>query len=210
MKSEFCGGFVICDDFKSKICKPFHLFLQSGHFYKVNVPVMVTQAPGCHRMPPQSNQPQMEQRNLPSGGIIHNLPASQVPPPPPCPQSVPAPQALQPLMPQQPQVLQPSQSPLDLPLLQDPEPLVDPQPAESPPGNLDEFTLDGIDFSLQPVDMSTPPCLSAEQMVERAVREVAEARLDSEDTLSQFLPDLERTPGALKVEFANETQGRAF
>ncbi|MCJ8749005.1 hypothetical protein PDJAM_G00171140 [Pangasius djambal] len=174
----------------------------SGHFYKVNVPVMVTQAPGCQRMPAQSNQPHVEQRNLPSG-IIHNLPASQVPPPPPCPQSVPAAQAPKPLVPQQHQVLQHPQIPLDPPTRAQvpPEPLVNPQASESPPGNLDEFTLDGIDFSPQPLDMSTPSCLSAEQMVERAVKAAAEARLNAEDTLSHFLPDLERTPdGALKLD----------
>lgn len=150
---------------------------------------MVTQAPGCQRMPSQSNQPHVEQRSLASG-IIHNLPASQVPPPPPaqCPPSAPVSQAPQPLI--------PHQIPLDPPI----QAQVTPEPSESPPGNLDEFTLDGINFSPQPLDMSSLSCLSAEQMVERAVKAASEARLNAEDTLSQFLPDLERTPdGALKV-----------
>lgn len=165
---------------------------------------MVTQAPGCQRIPPQSNPPHVEQRNLPSG-VIHNLPATRVPPPPPppCPQPAPAPQASKPLIPPQQPVLQHSQVLLD-PSVQaqvPPEPPVNPEPSESPPGNLDEFTLDGIDFSPQPLDMSTPPCLSAEQMVERAVKAAAAARLNAEDSLSHFLPELERTPdGALKVE----------
>ncbi|KAK3523224.1 hypothetical protein QTP86_022944 [Hemibagrus guttatus] len=163
----------------------------SGHFYKVNVPVMVTQAPGCQRIPPQANPPHVEQRNLPSG-VIHNLPASQVPPPPT--QSIPAPQAPKPLIPQQHPVLQ---VPLDPPV----QAQVSPEPSESPLGNLDEFTLDGIDFSPQPLDMSTPSCLSAEQMVERAVKVAAAARINVEDTLSHFLPDLEGTPdGALKLD----------
>lgn len=150
---------------------------------------MVTQAPGCQRIPPQSNPPHVEQRNLPSG-VIHNLSASQVPPP----QSIPAPQAPKPLIPQQHPVLQ---VPLDPPV----QAQVSPEPSESPLGNLDEFTLDGIDFSPQPLDMSTPPCLSAEQMVERAVKAAAAARINAEDTLSHFLPDLEGTPdGTLKVE----------
>ncbi|XP_060773144.1 TFIIA-alpha and beta-like factor isoform X2 [Neoarius graeffei] len=172
----------------------------SGHFYKVNVPVMVTQAPGCQRMPPLASQPHAEQRNLPSA-IVHNLPASQVPPPPPCHQSVPAPQDPKPLIHQQNQVIQHSQIPVDPPIEAQvpPEPPVNPQPSESPLGNLDEFTLDGIVFSPQPLDTSTPSCLSAEQMVERAVEVAGEARLNAEDTLRHFLPDLERTSdGALK------------
>lgn len=155
---------------------------------------MVTQAPGCQRIPSQSNQPHVEQRNLPST-IIHNLPTTQVPHSLACPLSIPAPPAPKPLI--------PHQIPLDPPVQVQvsPEPPVNPQPSESPPGNLDEFTLDGINFSPQPLDMSTPTRLSAEQMVERAVRATAEARLSVEDTLSHFLPDLERTPdGALKVE----------
>lgn len=152
----------------------------------MNVPVMVTQAPGCHRVPPQSNQPPVEPRNLPSG-IMQNLPASQVPS-----QVGPAPQASKPPM--------PNQFPPDPPI-QAPEPPVTPQPPESLPRTLDEFTLDGITFSPQPLDMSTPSCLSAEQMVERAVKAAAAARFNAEDALSHFLPDLERTPdGALKVE----------
>lgn len=150
---------------------------------------MVTQAPGCQRIPPQSNSPHVEQRNLPSG-VIHNLSASQVPPS----QSIPALQAPEPLIPQQHPVLQ---VPLDPPV----QAQVSPEPSESPLGNLDEFTLDGIDFSPQPLDMSTPLCLSAEQMVERAVKAAAAARINAEDTLSHFLPDLEGTPdGTLKVE----------
>lgn len=131
-----------------------------------------------------------------SSGVIHNLAASQVPPPPPrqCPQSIPSTQTPTPPMPQQRPVFQ---VPMDPPV---PEPQVNPQPSESAIGNLDEFTLDGIDFSPQPLDMSTPTCLSAEQMVERAVKAAAAARLNAEDTLSHFLSDLEKTPDALKVE----------
>lgn len=155
---------------------------------------MVTQAPGCQRMPPQSSQHHVEQKHLPSG-IIHNLPASQVSPPPPCPQSIPAAKA--------PKLLTPQQIPLD-PSVQTrvfPEPPVNPEPLESPPGNLDEFTLEGINFSPQPLDMSALSGLSAEQMVERAVKAAAATRLNAEDTQSHFLPDLERTPdGALKVD----------
>ncbi|TSN95655.1 TFIIA-alpha and beta-like factor [Bagarius yarrelli] len=171
----------------------------SGHFYKVNVPVMVTQAPGCQRVSSQSTLPHLEQRNLPSG-VLHNLPASQVPPPPPL---CPATQPPKLLIPQQHSVLQNSQVPADPPVQTEvpSESLVTPRAAESPPGNLDEFTLDGIDFSPQPLDMSTSPCLSAEQMVERAVKVAAAARISAEDTLSNFLPDLERTPdGALKLD----------
>lgn len=147
---------------------------------------MVTQAPGCQRMPPQSNQSHVEQRNLTSG-IMHNLPASQVPP-----QLGPAPQAPKPLM--------PTHIPLDAPN-QAPEPPATPRSPDSLPGTLDEFTLDGINFSPQALDMSTPSCLSAEQMVERAVKAAAAARFNGEDSLSHFLPDLDRTPdGALKVE----------
>ncbi|XP_062864619.1 TFIIA-alpha and beta-like factor [Trichomycterus rosablanca] len=170
----------------------------SGHFYKVNVPVMVTQAPGCQRIPSQANPPQVEQRNLPN--VVQNVPA-QVPPL--CSQNLAFPQAPKPLLhPQhQSQILQPqsSQVPQSSSVPVTPEPK--PQPSPETPG---EFTLDGIDFNLQPLDMSTPTSLSAEQMLENAVKAEQKATADminTEDTLSNFLPDLEGTPnGAIKLE----------
>ncbi|XP_072526857.1 TFIIA-alpha and beta-like factor [Salminus brasiliensis] len=200
----------------------------SGHLYKVNVPVMVTQAPGCQRVSAQANQPFVEQRNV-STAIIHNIPAQVTGP---CPQTQPVTQTSKPALPPH----QQSQKQLlhhpSIPLNQNtqpqapvtPEPSINQQSSQSPSESPSEFTLDGIEFSPQPLDMSMSSPLttqlsaglqkepgnaqvldfgaSAQEMVERAVKaeEEAAAMASSDDTMS-LLPDLERTPdSAVKLE----------
>uniref|UniRef100_A0AAY4CYX0 Uncharacterized protein n=1 Tax=Denticeps clupeoides TaxID=299321 RepID=A0AAY4CYX0_9TELE len=91
----------------------------SGHFYKVNVPVVVTQGPGGNRA---TSQPKVQAVQ----------PAAFKPPPP---QTAAAPSK------------PPGQS-------------EEPRPPTAPvPDSPGEFTLEGIEFSPQPLDMSlqTPP-----------------------------------------------------
>uniref|UniRef100_A0A8B9HFR1 General transcription factor IIA, 1-like n=1 Tax=Astyanax mexicanus TaxID=7994 RepID=A0A8B9HFR1_ASTMX len=89
----------------------------SGHLYKVNVPVMVTKAPGCQRVSAQANQP---------------VTGPQVPQPP----SISLDQSTRPEAPAT------------------PEPSINQQYSQWPPESPSEFTLDGIEFSPQPLDMS--------------------------------------------------------
>ncbi|XP_066517313.1 TFIIA-alpha and beta-like factor isoform X2 [Hoplias malabaricus] len=187
----------------------------SGHLYKVNVPVMVTQAPACQRVPAHANQPLVDQRT-----VIRNVLA-------PCSQTLPVPQASQPAMPphqqSQKQLSQQPAIPLDqstqptVPLT--PEPSANPQSSQSPPESPSDFTLDGIEFSPQPLDMSVSTPLStqlpvgqqgglgnvqvlefeasAQELVERAVKAEEEAAA----LAMNFLPDLEKTPeSAVKLE----------
>lgn len=169
-------------------------FISTGHFYKVNVPVMVTQAPGCQHIPSDANPSQVEQRNVPS--VVQNIP-SQVPPL--CSQILSIPQVPKlplhtehQIQPESPLVPRDSTVPVTSELK-----------SQSLPETPGEFTLDGIDFNL-PVDMSTPTSLSAEQILENAGNAEQKATADminTEETLSHFLPDLEGTSdGAIKVE----------
>ena len=186
---------------------------------------MVTQAPGCQRVSAQANKPVVEQRNVPTT-IIHNIPAQVTSP---CLQTLPVPQASQSVLsPQHPSHLpQHHNVPLDQssqpPVPATPEPSINHQPSQSPQENPSEFTLDGIDFSPQPLDMSMSSPLStqlpvglqggsgnvqvlefgasAQEMVERAVKaeEEAAAMASADDAMS-LLPDLEGTPDlAIKV-----------
>ncbi|KAL6466481.1 hypothetical protein MHYP_G00242850 [Metynnis hypsauchen] len=198
----------------------------SGHLYKVNVPVMVTQAPNCQRVSAQANKPLGEQRNM-TTTITHNIPAQMTGL---CPQTLPVPQVSQPVLPslRQSQLPQHPNIPLDQssqpPVPVTPEPSINYHPSQSPLESPSEFTLDGIEFSPQPMDMSVSSSLStqlpvglkgdsgnaqvlefgasAQEMVERAVKaeEEAAAMASTNDTMS-LLPDLERTPdSALKLE----------
>ncbi|KAG9259873.1 TFIIA-alpha and beta-like factor isoform X1 [Astyanax mexicanus] len=200
----------------------------SGHLYKVNVPVMVTKAPGCQRVSAQANQPVVEQSTV-SSTIIHNIPAQVTGP---CPQTLPVTQTSQPALPthqqSQSQVPQPPSISLDQSTRPEapatPEPSINQQYSQWPPESPSEFTLDGIEFSPQPLDMSMSSPLntqlstgllgasgnaqvsefgcSVQEMVERAVKAEEEpvALASSGDTMS-LLPDLERTPdSAVKLE----------
>ncbi|XP_036439319.1 TFIIA-alpha and beta-like factor [Colossoma macropomum] len=185
----------------------------SGHLYKVNVPVMVTQAPSCQRVSAQANKPLEEQRNLPTA-IIHNIPTQVTGL---CPQTLPVPQASRTVLPShhQSQLPQHPNIPLDQsiqpPVPVTPEPSINHQPSQSPLESPSEFTLDGIEFSPQPVDMSVSSPLStqlpvglqggsgnvqvlefgasAQEMVERAVKaeEEAAAMASTNDTLEMEL-----------------------
>ncbi|XP_076872032.1 TFIIA-alpha and beta-like factor isoform X2 [Brachyhypopomus gauderio] len=204
----------------------------SGHLYKVNVPVMVTQAPGCQRLPPQANQSLMEQRTLPST-VVHNVPARVTGP---CPQTLPIPQVSKPVLPPQDQTQKQLAQYHTIPLDQTSQPLLPltpdssvlHQPSRSPLESPGEFTLDGIEFSPQPLGTSASSPFSVrpqqqhlgdlqgevprmhtlefgasvQDAVERAVEAAEESgATDSAADAMSLLPDLDRMPdGAIKLE----------
>ncbi|KAL4641221.1 stonin-1 [Arapaima gigas] len=135
----------------------------SGHLYKVNVPVMVTQAPGGHRILSQPIQHVLEQRepSAPQRATATSTVLQTIPPPindlyPPSESAGPPLRSAEP----QPLACQ-QQLPLgqcastELPVTQPPtvhKPVQPEAPPDSP--NDSQFTLDGIEFSPQPIDMS--------------------------------------------------------
>ncbi|KAG9344470.1 hypothetical protein JZ751_011140, partial [Albula glossodonta] len=131
----------------------------SGHLYKVNVPVMVTQGPGASRILSQPVQNILEPREPPApqravaSSILHNVP-SQVtdlyPPPVPAWPVLHPPEVQQ----QQQQALMNQRAPSDPPAA--PPPTSQQTPLLPPESPSDQFTLDGIEFSPQSVDMSLP------------------------------------------------------
>nr|XP_023676912.1 TFIIA-alpha and beta-like factor [Paramormyrops kingsleyae] len=155
----------------------------SGHLYKVNVPVMVTQAPASNRILPQPIQHVMEPREqvAPQGAVASVAPSAvlQTIPPPAADTYTPAAPSTTLLHPSEPQpvphqqhlflgqggALQPPgalQPQLTLPAVPQPPPLPTPAPVTPDSPGDDEFTLDGIEFSPQPLDMSQPSPFAAQ------------------------------------------------
>lgn len=147
----------------------------SGHFYKVNVPVMVTRGP--QHVLTRPAQTRIEQNSNPVSlptAVARSIPARL---PVPCP---PAPSETPPNPPQ----------PLHHQLCQQ----TDDKPSPSASDGQSEFTLDGIEFSPQPIDMSassffTPPAQGPRSDYARDVMEMALKEPDGAAEESTALPD---------------------
>ncbi|XP_051772201.1 TFIIA-alpha and beta-like factor isoform X1 [Ctenopharyngodon idella] len=162
----------------------------SGHFYKVNVPVMVTRGAQHVLTRPASNlvsHPAAVARSIPAHLSVPCPPApsgcvaSETPPNPP--------------------------QPLPHQLCQQ----TDDKPSPSASDSQSEFTLDGIEFSPQPIDMSassffTPPAQGPCSDYTRNVMETALKEPDGVDDEETALPDLQaKTSHDIKLETELQT-----
>ncbi|XP_030627142.1 TFIIA-alpha and beta-like factor [Chanos chanos] len=165
----------------------------SGHFYKVNVPVMVTQAPGGHRHLSQPIQPLMEQRKPPvpqqavPPPVLQTVsaPVSDLCPPPmlssrPVSQASELPVSNQPQnqLPQQAQAIMDQSSQSALTALS--QPSVNPELIGPPPDSPSEFTLEGIEFSPQALNMSLSSVFTPQMVSLRANQSDQTPLLDTE------------------------------
>ncbi|KAM6956209.1 stonin-1 [Aplochiton taeniatus] len=152
----------------------------SGQLYKVNVPVMVTQAPVGQCAFAHPTQRVVERREVPAPQTAQSLKV------PALVKTIPPPQKLEQHV--APAISHP-QEPLPVP------PAVDPQPAVMVPDNsfTDEFNLDGIEFSPQPVN--NPSSVSTESIgfelkTEGPLAEGSEFRANEiEDVLQELVKE---------------------